>query len=44
VAKKGLVNNTANMTVMTINCTAASVYPTTQMNLLGGDNLTLTGT
>ena len=40
----GLVNNSINLTASTITCTATSVVPTTQLNLLGGDNLTLTGT
>lgn len=40
----GLVNNSVNLTASTITCTADSVVPTTQLNLLGGDNLTLTGT
>lgn len=40
----GLVNQTAGLTPETITCTATSVIPTTQLNLLGGDNLTLSGT
>jgi hypothetical protein len=40
----GLVNNSDGLTNTTITCTADSVVPTTQLNLLGGDNLTLTGT
>lgn len=40
----GLVNNSANLTESTITCTATSVVPTTQLNLLGGDNLTISGT
>lgn len=40
----GLVNSSAALTPETITCTATSVVPTTQLNLLGGDNLTLSGT
>jgi len=40
----GLVNNSVNLTASTITCTATSVVPTTQLNLLGGDNLTISGT
>jgi len=44
VAKYGLVNNDAGLVATTIECTATSMVPTTDLNLLGGDNLTLTGT
>ena len=44
VAKEGLVNNSASLTAETITCTVSSVVPTTELNLLGGDNLTFTGT
>jgi len=40
----GLVNNSVNLTETTITCTVSSVTPTTQLNLLGGDNITITGT
>ena len=40
----GLANNSVNLTEETITCTATSVVPTTQLNLLGGDNLTISGT
>ena len=40
----GLVNNSVNLTETTITCTVSSVQPTTQLNLLGGDNLTISGT
>jgi hypothetical protein len=40
----GLVNNTAALTPLTINCAVSAVQPTTQLNLLGRDNLTFTGT
>lgn len=40
----GLVNNSVNLTDETITCTVTSVVPTTQLNLLGGDNLTISGT
>lgn len=43
VTNQGLVLNNANMSAATINCTIASVHPTTKLNLLGGDNLTFTG-
>lgn len=43
-ATYGLVNNSANMTNTTITCTISSVTPTSQLNLLGGDNLTISGT
>lgn len=42
--KHGLVNNSHNISAQTIECTIDSVHPTTQLNLLGGDNLTITGT
>lgn len=44
VAKKGLVNNSDTLVAETITCTVASVDPTTMLNLLGGDNLTISGT
>jgi hypothetical protein len=44
VSVYGLVNNTDTVTPMTITCTVSSVHPTTQLNLLGGDNLTISGT
>jgi hypothetical protein len=40
----GLVNNSASLTPLTVNCAVSSVHPTTQLNLLGRDNLTFTGT
>jgi hypothetical protein len=39
----GKVNNSASLTAHTVTCTIASVIPTTQLNLLGYDNLTFTG-
>lgn len=44
VAKQGLVLNSADVVAETITCTISSVVPTTQLNLLGGDNLTISGT
>jgi len=44
VATYGLVNNSATLTAETITCTVSAVQPTTQLNLLGGDNLTISGT
>lgn len=44
VAVQGLVNNSAALTAETITCTISSVVPTTELNLLGGDNLTISGT
>lgn len=44
VAKKGLVNNTDTLIPLTINCSVNAAFPTTQLNLLGGDNLTISGT
>jgi len=44
VSKYGLVNNSASLTAETITCTISSVVPTTDLNLLGGDNLTISGT
>jgi len=44
VATTGLVNNSAALVATTIGCTATSMVPTTDLNLLGGDNLTFTGT
>lgn len=40
----GLVNNSVNLTTTTIFCTVSSITPNTQLNLLGGDNLTISGT
>lgn len=40
----GLINNSANLTAITVTCTVASILPTTQLNLLGNDNLTISGT
>jgi hypothetical protein len=39
----GIVNNSASLQPLTINCNVNSVHPTTQLNLLGRDNLTFTG-
>lgn len=39
----GLVNNTAALTAETITCSISSITPTTDLNLMGGDNLTFTG-
>lgn len=44
VAKQGSVNSSASLSATVIGCTATSIVPTTQLNLLGGDNLTITGT
>lgn len=44
VANEGLVNSSSLLTPETINCSMSSVDPTTQLNLLGGDNLTISGT
>jgi hypothetical protein len=44
VASRGLVNNSADLTAETISCTITAVHPTTELNLLGGDNLTISGT
>lgn len=44
VATHGLVNNSNTLTAETITCTVSAVQPTTMLNLLGGDNLTITGT
>lgn len=44
VAIEGLVNTSSTVRPMTITCTVSSVVPTTQLNLLGGDNLTISGT
>jgi len=43
-SKMGLVNTTSTLTPTVITCTATSIVPTTDLNLLGGDNLTITGT
>lgn len=40
----GLVNTTTGLTPETITCLVSSVAPTTQLNLLGQDNLTISGT
>ena len=40
----GLVNNSASLTPVTITCLVDSFHPTTQLNLLGQDNLTISGT
>jgi hypothetical protein len=40
---QGLVNNTASLTPVTTQCTAVSVWPTTDLNLLGEDNITISG-
>lgn len=39
----GSVNISAALTAETITCSISSVTPTTELNLLGGDNLTFTG-
>jgi hypothetical protein len=39
----GLVNNTAALTPTVVGCSMSQVHPTTQLNLLGKDNLTFTG-
>lgn len=44
VAVDGQANNSAALTAETITCTISSVVPTTELNLLGGDNLTISGT
>ncbi len=44
MAKAGYVNNSASLTAETITCTVTTVHPTTDLNLLGGDNLTISGT
>lgn len=44
VSNYGNINNTASLTATVIGCTATSIVPTTQLNLLGGDNLTISGT
>lgn len=44
VANEGLVNSSSGLNPETITCTVSSVVPTTQLNLLGGDNLTISGT
>jgi hypothetical protein len=44
VSKWGNVNNSALLNETVIGCTASAVVPTTQLNHLGGDNLTLSGT
>lgn len=44
VANQGLVNTSSTLRAETITCTVSSIYPTTQLNLLGGDNLTISGT
>jgi len=44
VANEGLVNTSSELVPETISCTVSSVVPTTQLNLLGGDNLTISGT
>jgi hypothetical protein len=38
------VNNSANLTHETIGCSASAVVPSNALNLLGGDNLTISGT
>jgi hypothetical protein len=43
-ATMGKVNNSASLTPLVVTCDVASVHPTTQLNLLGQDNLTFTGT
>jgi len=43
-SRLGLVNNSASLTPETITCLVDSVDPTTQLNLLGQDNLTISGT
>jgi hypothetical protein len=40
----GLVNNSQSITPVTTTCTVSSVYPTHLLNLLGRDNLTISGT
>lgn len=40
----GLVNNSLDLIEMTITCTVDSVSPAAELNLLGGDNLRISGT
>ena len=40
----GLVNNSASLTAETISGFISAISPTTQLNLMGYDNLTVTGT
>jgi len=44
VSKYGLVNNSNSLVAETIQCTVTNVDPKQQLNLLGGDNLTISGT
>jgi len=40
----GIIPNLSDVPAITIQCTIASVTPSTGLNLLGGDNITITGT
>tara|TARA_B110000285_G_C15071768_1_gene588371 strand:+ start:592 stop:1134 length:543 start_codon:yes stop_codon:yes gene_type:complete len=40
----GIIPNSALLVAEEIDCTMTSIFPTTTLNLLGGDNLTFTGT
>jgi len=44
VSNLGLITSSANVGATTIGCSATSIAPTSQLNHLGGDNLTLSGT
>jgi hypothetical protein len=39
----GIIPNHENVTAETITCTLTSLFPSTSLNLLGGDNLTFSG-
>jgi hypothetical protein len=43
-SSSGLVNNSISLTPIVTTCTVSSVHPTTELNLLGQDNLTISGT
>jgi len=39
-----LIPNAADLAPTTVQCTIVSATPTTNLNLLGGDEITITGT
>ena len=44
VSSLGLITNAASLAVSTVQCSVASAAPLTNLNLLGGDTITITGT
>jgi hypothetical protein len=43
-SKLGIIPNSDQLVAEEITCTMTSIFPSTSLNLLGGDNLTFTGT